>query len=109
MDSCNSCLSNKSHRLPFSTSSLSSKEPLELICLDVWGPTPINSIDNYRFYVIFLDHYTGYTSLYSIQKKKIDMATLFPKFKVVVENPFKRSTVNLYIDGGREYLKLKSV
>lgn len=42
-------------------------------------------------------------------KKKIDMATLFPKFKVVVEKPFKRSIVNLYIDGGREYLKLKSV
>lgn len=34
---CNSCQCNKSHRLPFGVSSLTSSRPLELLYSDVWG------------------------------------------------------------------------
>lgn len=49
---------NKSHRLPFGISSLSSKGPLEILCSDVWGLAPYSSIDGFSYYVIFVDHFT---------------------------------------------------
>ena len=58
---CDSCLSNKSHKLPFGTSSISCTKPLEIIYIDVWGPAPIISYDHYRYYVIFVDYFTKYT------------------------------------------------
>ncbi|MBT1570040.1 GAG-pre-integrase domain-containing protein, partial [Klebsiella pneumoniae] len=33
---CNSCYCNKTHKLPFSFSSLTSSHPLELLYSDVW-------------------------------------------------------------------------
>ena len=59
-DFCNSCLCNKSHWLLFEIFSLTSSWPLELIYTDVWGPAPVISFDNYRYYVIFVDHFTKY-------------------------------------------------
>ncbi|KAK9048876.1 hypothetical protein SSX86_032155 [Deinandra increscens subsp. villosa] len=47
-DNCNSCQINKSHRLPFATSSLVSKAPLELIFSDVWC-SPVESYDETDF------------------------------------------------------------
>ena len=57
--SCNACLSNKSHKLPFSISSLHSTNPLEIIFSDVWT-SPILSQDGFKYYVIFVDHFTKY-------------------------------------------------
>ena len=100
--SCNSCNCNKSHRLPFSISSLSSKGPLELIYTDVSGPAPIFSIDGFKYYVSFVDHFTRYTWLYPI-KNKSDVSLLFPKFKALVENYFKTSIVSIFSDCGGEF------
>lgn len=92
--SCNSCQCNKSHRLPFNVSSLKSRGPLDLIYTDVWGPSPVESIDGFKFYVIFVDHFTKYTWFYPLQYKS-EMFTLFPKFKALVENYFKTSIVSI--------------
>lgn len=66
---CDSCLCNKSHRLSFGVSSLSSRGPLDLIYTDVWGPSPIQSIDGFSYYVIFVDYFTKYSWLFPMQKK----------------------------------------
>lgn len=50
---CNSCSSNKSHKLPFSISTLSTNRPLEILFSDVWT-SPILSIDGYKYYIILL-------------------------------------------------------
>ena len=66
--SCNACLSNKSHKLPFSISSLHSTNPLEIIFSDVWT-FPVLSQDGFKYYVIFVDHFTKYIWLYPLKKK----------------------------------------
>ena len=104
---CESCNCNKSHRLPFGTSTLSSSQPLELIYSDVWGPSPILSNDGFQYYVIFVDHFTKYTWLYPLRLKS-DVLNVFTKFKTVVEKFFKTSILTIYSDGGGEYQKLKS-
>ena len=103
---CDSCLCHKSQRLPFHVSSLKSHGPLDLIYTDVWGPAPISSTEGYRFYVIFVDHFIKYIWFYPICHKS-DVSLIFPKFKVIVENYFKKSIVSMYSDNGGEYVKLK--
>ena len=53
--SCSQCLINKSHKLPFTNSSISS-------FTDVWS-SPITSIDNYRYYLVLINHFSRYTWL----------------------------------------------
>ena len=104
---CTSCALNKSHKLPFSDKSLHSSKPLELIYSDVWGPTN-TSIDGFRYYLIFVDHYSKYIWLYPM-KKKSDVAILFPQFKLLVEKFFQHSIISLYTDNGGEYLSLAPI
>jgi hypothetical protein len=67
--SCVSCQCNKSHKLPFSVTSLTSHAPLEYLYADVWGPSLVPSIDGYRYYVLFVDHFTKYCWLFPIHNK----------------------------------------
>ena len=103
---CESCLCNKSQRLPFGDSSLQSSGPLDLVYIDVWGPSPIKSIDGFFYYVIFVDHFTKYVWLYPL-RLKFDVYTIFLHFKAVVENFFEQSIITVYSDGGGEYTSLK--
>ncbi|GFY82736.1 hypothetical protein Acr_02g0009760 [Actinidia rufa] len=103
---CDLCLCNKSQRLPFHESSLKSRDPLDLIYTDVWGPTPVTSTEGYRFYVIFVDHFTKYIWFYPISHKS-DVFAIFPKFKVTVENYFKKLIVSTYSDNRGEYITMK--
>ena len=57
--SCNACHCNKSHKLSFSMSTLISTRPLQIIFSDVWT-SPILSSDGYKYYAIFIDHFTKY-------------------------------------------------
>ncbi|CAH9118016.1 unnamed protein product [Cuscuta europaea] len=100
---CTSCASNKSHKLPFAKSSLSSSGPLDLIYTDVWGPSHINSVDGFRYYVIFVDHYTKYIWFYTITHKS-EVTSIFQQFKKIVENFFQKSIKMVYSDGGGEYI-----
>lgn len=104
---CVSCKCNKSHRLSFSVSSLTSQGPLDLIYSDIWGPAPYSFIDGFRYYVIFVDHYSKYILLYPI-KLKFDVFSVFTKFKALVENYFKTKVVSFYSDEGGEFVKLKN-
>lgn len=54
LSNCNSCQSNKSHRQSFSTSSLLSHRPLQIIYIDLWSPSPVFSIDRKRYYILFV-------------------------------------------------------
>lgn len=77
---CNSCCINKSHKLAFSnTSSISSTTPLEYIYTDVWT-SPIHSHDGFKYYIIFVDHYTKYIWLYPL-KQKSDAKPVFTRYK----------------------------
>ena len=53
---CNACQCNKSHKLPFSVSTLTFSSPLQIIFSYVWT-SPVYSIDNFKYYVIFVDHF----------------------------------------------------
>ncbi|RVW17904.1 Retrovirus-related Pol polyprotein from transposon RE1 [Vitis vinifera] len=103
---CNSCQCNKSHKLPFSTSTLSTSSPLEVIFTDIWTSL-VYSTDNFKYYVIFVDHFTKYIWLYPL-KRKSDTHDVFVRFKALVEKFFNRPIITLYSDNGGEYQALSS-
>ena len=104
---CESCLCNKSQRLSFGHSTSTSTSPLELVYIDVWGPSSVSSVDSFYYYVIFVDHFTKYVWLYPLRLKS-DVFSVFRQYKVLVEKFFKRPIVTVYSDGGGEYTALKS-
>ena len=103
---CSSCYCAKSHKLPFSNHHIRSTRPLELIYSDVWGPTPIRSLDGYLYYVIFIDHFSKYVWLYPM-KNKSDVFNIFAQFKTIVEKHFNLPILTFFSDNGGEFVKLK--
>lgn len=106
IDNCNSCHINKSHKLSFQASSLTSNSPLELLFSNVWC-SPIESFDHYKYYIIFFDHFTKYIWFYPM-KNKSDSLNIFTRFQLLVENFFNTKIKQLFSNNGGEYTKLKS-
>lgn len=52
--SCSDCIINKSHKLPFATSSIQTNAPLECVFSNLWS-SPIVSFDNYKYYLVLVD------------------------------------------------------
>ena len=102
---CSHCLINKSHKLPFYSNTISSKSPLDYVYTDVWT-SPIVSFDNFKYYLILVDHYTRYTWFYPLQQKS-QVKDTFIAFKSLVENRFQCKIRTLYSDNGGEFIALR--
>ena len=70
IESCDACLSSKSHHLPYSKSSPQTSKPLEVIHSDLWGASPVISHTRNIYYVLFIDDFTRYTWLYPLKLKR---------------------------------------
>lgn len=99
---CASCQQGKSKKLPFPTPTSRASRPLELAHSDVWGLSPISSISGFRFYVLFVDDFSRYCSLYPLCNKS-EVYIVFISFKAQVENLLDNKIKILRSDGGGEY------
>ena len=64
------------------------------------------SFDNYKYYLVLVDHYSRYTWLYPL-KLKSDVKETFKVFKALVENYFSTKIGTLFSDNGGEFLALR--
>ncbi|CAN1157839.1 Retrovirus-related Pol polyprotein from transposon RE2 [Linum perenne] len=51
---CPNCCSRKMHKLHFLVFYYRTDGPLDLICSDIWRPSPVDSVDNQKYYILFL-------------------------------------------------------
>ena len=65
------------------------------------------SIDDSKYYVIFVDHFIKYVWFYPL-KRKSQVYDVFVRFKSLVENHFQRKIITLYSDNGGEYQALSN-
>ena len=65
--------------------------------------SPVVSYDGYKYYVIFVDHFTHYIWLHHL-KQKFAVHDIFIRFKALVEKYFQRPIISLYMDNGGEYI-----
>jgi hypothetical protein len=58
---CYSCQQGKLHKFHFPVTSSVSKSPLDLHFLDVWGPAPLFSNNNKRYFLCIVDDFSRYS------------------------------------------------
>ena len=61
---CVSCQLGKQPTLPFNSSESISTDIFDLIHSDVWGPFPVSSIGESRYFVVFVDNYSRYSWIF---------------------------------------------
>nr|KYP59279.1 Retrovirus-related Pol polyprotein from transposon TNT 1-94 [Cajanus cajan] len=98
---CLSCCVGKS-RLPSSASQIVYSAPLDLIFIDLWGPSHITSFSGYIYYVAFIDAFSKYTWIYPL-KSKAETLSVFQQFKAMAELQFNTKIKSVQPDWGGEY------
>ena len=80
------------------------KVKLEMVHIDVGGPSPVSSLGGSIFYVTFIDDFSRKVWFYFL-KHKSDMFANFKKWKAEVENRTGLKVKCLRSDNGGEYDK----
>ena len=91
------------HKLPFLKSQFIANSLFELVHSDIWGLNPINFVNGFKYYILFIDHYTRFTWIYFLENKS-DVFAKFFQFKCMVEIQFTAKIKTFRSDGGGEFL-----
>ena len=95
-------VSGKMHQLSFPTSTFQASKPLELVHFDVWGLALITSINDFQYYILFVDEYSKFTWLYLL-KHKSNVLNIFKFFKATIENQLDSKIKVLRTNYGGEF------
>ncbi|KAH9648420.1 retrovirus-related pol polyprotein from transposon RE1 [Citrus sinensis] len=79
LEFCNACQLGKLHQFHFSATEIKSKNPLELIHTDLWGPASVLSMEGYKYYISFVDDYTRYCWIFPLVLKSDALGIFKPK------------------------------
>lgn len=64
------CCLSKAHKFPFTRSIQKILKHLELVHLDLWGPTQISSHFDFNYYIICIDIFNKYSWHFPLKKEK---------------------------------------
>ena len=92
----------KQARHPFVQDRNVSGQLLEVVHLDVWGPTKTRSLAGSNYYVTFIDDYSRKVWVY-FMKAKSEVFDLFKKFRNQVKKETSQYIKCLQSNGGGEY------
>lgn len=81
---CSTCKLGKSKTLPFPSHDSRAIKCFDIIHSDVWGPTPIISHANYKYFVTFIDDYSRFTWVYFLRSKS-EVFSVFKSFFAYIE------------------------
>lgn len=82
-----------------------SHKPLQLIFSDVWGSTPIISLEGYQHYDLFEDDFSCFSLIYPL-KLKYEVKNVFLQL-TLVENLFQTKIQTVQTDWRGEYRVLE--
>lgn len=99
---CKSCCEGKQTRLPFPQSGSRASTLLEIIHTDLCGPMETPSVAGARYFVTFIDDYSRKVYVYFL-KNKMDIKSVFARFKSEVENELEMKIKMLRSDNRKEY------
>lgn len=73
----------------FKLTETQTKEPLDLVHTDLWGPSSMPSSKGCKYYMSFIDDYSRFTWIYFLSAKS-QALDVFKEFKLKVENQLNR-------------------
>lgn len=100
---CSGCQFGKTHLHNFHHSSFKTKEPLEVVHYDVFGPMKCTSIRGMKYLITFIDDFSRFLWV-GFMKEKSEALTKFKDFKLEAEKLTGKSVRVLRSDNGGEYL-----
>ena len=104
---CEGCQFGKMSRKSFPTGQAwRASKKLELVHTDVCGPMRTSSLDNSKYFILFIDDYSRMTWVYFL-KEKSEVFNIFNKFKSHVEKESGCKIKCLRSDNGTEYTSSK--
>ncbi|GJU00034.1 ribonuclease H-like domain-containing protein [Tanacetum coccineum] len=98
---CHACQLGKHVRLPFVSSNTVVTSCFDIIHSDVWT-SPIPSLSGFKYYVLFLDHYSQFVWVYLLLNKS-DVWSKFVLFRTYVRTQFKCEIRSFQCDHGGEF------
>ncbi|CAI7929659.1 unnamed protein product [Closterium sp. NIES-54] len=73
---CTPCVAGRLHPTPHSSSLRLATAPFQTLHLDVWGPAPMLGPGRERFFLVVVDDYSRYTTVFPLEKKSEVTSTL---------------------------------
>ena len=78
----------------------------DLIHSVVWGPSPVDSHEKFKYYVTFIEDYSRFIWFYCLRYKSEVFCTI-TEFSAYVTNQFSTTVKTLRIYSGGEYMSTK--
>jgi GAG-pre-integrase domain/Integrase core domain len=100
---CDICHFSKQICLPFILSNSKTSKKFELVHYDVWGPTPLISYNNFRYYVTFIDDFSRTTWVYLLTSKD-EVFQCFLEFTNFVKNQYDTTIKIFHSNNATEYV-----
>ncbi|GKB84573.1 ribonuclease H-like domain-containing protein [Tanacetum coccineum] len=98
---CHACQLGKHVKLPFVSSNTLVQSSFDIVHSDLWT-SPIPSLSGFKYYVLFLDHYSQYVWVYPLVHKS-DVLSKFVLFRTFVRTQFKSKIKSFQCDHGGEF------
>ncbi|KAL4037782.1 hypothetical protein IC575_001382 [Cucumis melo] len=99
---CLNCKLAKQPALSFSTSTFICNKPFDLIHSDIWGFAPTSIVHGYRYYVLFIDHFSRFTWIYFL-KHHSELSVIYIEFANMIHTQFSCPIKILRTDNALEY------
>ena len=102
--SCEPCVFEKHHKLPYSLSHSLANHPFDLIHVDLWGPYKTPSLSGAQYFLTILDDNTRTTWTHLIHTKQ-QVPPLLSAFLSYVKNHFDVDIEHIRSDNGTEIVQ----
>jgi transposase InsO family protein len=99
---CKHCQQGKQTKTRFKSKEYSTTKPLEIVHIDLVGPTTTKGLKGERYFMLLVDDYTRMTAVFFL-KNKSEAFENFKIYKEMVENEMDSRIKCLRSDNGREF------
>ncbi|CAI7914643.1 unnamed protein product [Closterium sp. NIES-54] len=92
---CLPCVEGRQRYAPHSFEFSPTTAPLQTLHMDVWSPTPVGGTDQERFFMLVVDDYTRYTTVFPLRRKAEVSGVLIPRIRATRRQMRKRFSQDL--------------
>ncbi|CAI7905026.1 unnamed protein product [Closterium sp. NIES-53] len=105
---CLACVEGRQRAAPHSSEFPPTTAPLQTLHMDVWGLAPVGGMDQKRYFLLVLDDYTRYTTVFPLRRKADVSGVLIPWIRATrrqLRERFSRDfpILCLHSDRGNEF------
>ncbi|CAI7890919.1 unnamed protein product [Closterium sp. NIES-53] len=106
--SCLPCVKGRQRAAPHSSEFPLTTAPLQTLHMDVWGPAPVGGTDQECYFLLVVDNYTRYTTIFLLRCKVDVSSVLIPWIRAtrrLLHEWFRRDlpVLRLHSDKGGEF------